>query len=253
MSIDPHFDASSLARIEPILLAHPIAQRYFKGMLYDIQGQCLTRLLIERPPEAPLLLDSSTAGRLFMIPDGSIVTALRVNARDYAPAGFNIRANNTFQADDEVSSVIVFREPVGSVLWIDALHISNMMLAPTAPARLTTVAFGLMAVTAYRLGFHHISLYAAGRGPLLDMDPDAMVGYAVWPKFGFDASIHPVELNRFPALSQLGTVQDIRRTIPGWWEKYGSGRSMVFELHAGSRSWSLLLNYLYNTLQRDSP
>jgi hypothetical protein len=111
-----------------------------------------------------------------------------------------------------------------------------------------------MAITAYRLGFTRISLLGAGRGPLPAADADTMVGYAVWPKFGFDAPVAPVELDRFPnrALYRASTIQDVRKAAPGWWEDHGSGRTMSFDLTAGSRSWSILLNYLYTALQKDA-
>ena len=254
MPTDTDFDSANLARIETLLLVHWVGRNYFQGQLYDAYGQRLHQLVIERPGGAPLILDETTIGRLFMIPDGSVVSARRVNAASNAPAGLSIESRSVFHLDGEQSSVIVFREMVGAALWIDALHIQSLMLAAPAPPRLATVAFGLMAINAYRLGFQQINLMAAGRGPLSVNDANAMVGYAVWPKFGFDAPVVQVELdcNPQPGLAGAHSVQDVRRAAPGWWEQHGSGRTMDFDLTAHSRSWSILLHYLYNALQEDA-
>lgn len=140
-------------------------------------------------------------------------------------------------------------------MWVNALYIRRFMLAPEAPERLATVSFGLMAIAAYRLGFGRIRLFAAGAGPLNPYDPDHFIGYDVWPKFGFDAPVSPVELNRFPMreLINAGTVQNVIAGAPRWWTAHGTGRTMDFDLTAGSRSWSILLNYLYEALLEDSP
>lgn len=80
-----------------------------------------------------------------------------------------------FIDSDEPNSVIVYRDEIGPAIWIEGLHISQLMLAPHTPHRLATIAFGLMAIEAYRLGFHQIQLYATGRGPLKAAAPDALV------------------------------------------------------------------------------
>jgi hypothetical protein len=124
------------------------------------------------------------------------------------------------------------------------------MLAGDTPERLATVAFGLMAISAYRLGFNHISLFAAGNGPIDPDDPDGFVGFAVWPKFGFDAPLDPAELNMAPseAVRACRTVQEVIAVAPEWWDVHGRGREMHFDLSADSRSWTILLNYLYQSL-----
>lgn len=192
------FNDRNLVRLEAALLAHPIAEAYFQGRLYDSYGQPLTELNIQRTDVPPLRLDASTAGRLCMIPDGAMVTATRIDDRSDSPAGVNIHYSNIFIQNGLRNSVVVYRSQRGPALWIDALYIRNVLLVPHAPSRLTSVAFGLMAIAAYRLGFEHISLLAAGNGPLRKKIDDAFVGYAVWPKFGFDADVAAVELDRFP-------------------------------------------------------
>ena len=107
-----------------------------------------------------------------------------------------------------------------------------------------------MAISAYRLGFDHIALYAAGNGPVDPNDPDGFVGFSVWPKFGFDAQLNPAELSAAPSdpLRACQTVQDVIAVDPYWWNMHGRGRDMRFDLTANSRSWTILLNYLYRAL-----
>jgi hypothetical protein len=244
MNPDQKFDDENLARAEKILLDHQIARKYFQGELYDGSGSRLLSITLKRHNGDLLELDESTVGRLFMIPDGAVVQALQVGDNGDAPAGLELRTRIHLLAEDEQNGVIAFHDETGPAIWADALYIQRLMLANDAPERLGTVAFGLMAITAYRLGFSHINLFAAGHGPINRADPNRFVGYNVWPKFGFDAAVTPVELNRFPGreLNGISTVQDIITSAPLWWERHGTGRRMRFDLATGSRSWSILLN-----------
>ena len=255
MSFHSTFDKQNLARLEALLLAHPIARNYFQGILYDGLGQPLTELVIDSGAGRSLRLDTKSISHLFMIPDGSLVSANRVSERHGAPGGIDIRYSSVFLVEDEENSIIVYSSEDGPAIWLDALYVQFIMLAAHAPRRLITVAFGFMAIAAHRLGFQVISLFGAGRGPLKHDDEETLVGYAVWPKFGFDAKVLAVELDRFPdpTLHHAATIQDVRQAAPGWWEAHGSARAMSFDLKAGSRSWTILLNYLYNALQEDAP
>lgn len=105
-------------------------------------------------------LDEATVGRLFMIPDGSIVWALKVGENADTPAGLDVQSTNPFLAEDETNSVIAFRDEIGPAMWLDALYIRRLN---------------------------------------------------------------------------------------------GTGRRMQFDLTAGSRSWIILLNYLYEALQEQKP
>ncbi len=245
------FDRDNLKPAQALLMAQEIAHEYFQGELYQKNGQQrLDGITIERLGDATLELDEEQTGKLFMIPDGSTVWALTVREKGEAPAGLDVMSNNPFMAEDENSSVIVYRDEEGTSLRVDALYIRRLILAADAPERLATVSFGLMVITAYRLGFNHIDLFAAGNGPIDPDDPDGFVGFAVWPKFGFDAALHPVELSGAPseALRACKTVQDVIATDPDWWAEHGRGRDMRFDLTACSRSWRILLNYLYEVL-----
>lgn len=247
---DP-FDRDNLSHAEALLTGQEIARDYFQGELYQRDG--ITRLggiTIDQPGGATLDLDESETGKLFMIPDGSIVWALTLRAQGGAPSGLDVMSNNPFMAEYENTSVIAYRDDEGTSLRVEALYIRRLVLSEDAPERLATVAFGLMAISAYRLGFYSISLFAAGNGPIDPDDPDGFVGFAVWPKFGFDAQLEPAELNMAPseALRACRTVQDVIAEDPDWWNVYGRGRDMRFDLSAGSRSWGILLNYLYQSL-----
>lgn len=247
---DP-FDRDNLSPAEAQLTEHEVARDYFQGELYQSDGETrLGGITIEQPGGATLDLDESETGRLFMIPDGSTVWAREVREHGEAPAGLDVVSNNLFMAEDEYTSVIAFKDAEGTSLHVDALYVRRLMLAGNAPERLATVAFGLMAITAYRLGFEHISLFAAGNGPVDPDDPDGFVGFAVWPKFGFDAPLEPAELNMAPseALRACRTVQEVIAVDPEWWNVHGRGRDMRFDLSADSRSWAILLNYLYQSL-----
>ncbi|NGZ88124.1 hypothetical protein [Duganella aceris] len=254
MTPDPQFDNDNLARAENILLDDEIARQYFQGELYDRNGNRLTNMTLKRQNGTALNLDEKTIGRLFMIPDGSAVWALQVGENGDAPAGLAVQSNNPFIARDEQNSVIAFHEEIGPAMWIEALHVRRLMLEKKAPKHFGTIAFGLMAIAAYRLRFEYISLFAAGHGPLRSKNSDALVGFHVWPKFGFDAQITPVEFNRFPTKKLAGarTVQDTIAADPLWWPMHGSGRAMRFDLKAKSRSWSILLNYIYKALVEKS-
>lgn len=86
--------------LEATLLAHPAAQTYFQGKLYDNYGPPLTELNIHHAEDQSLRLDATTTGRLCMIPDGSMVTATRIDDRSDAPpqASISTTAISSFGA-----------------------------------------------------------------------------------------------------------------------------------------------------------
>ena len=252
MNLTDSFDHDNLCPAEALLTTHKIAREFFQGELYHRDGTRFRSLTIMHPDRARIDLDEAATGRLFMIPDGSSVWARTVREHVEAPAGLNVMSNNALMNVNEITSVIAYRDAHGTSLRIDALHIRRLMLTAAAPERLATVAFGLMAISAYRLGFGHINLFAAGNAPIIQDDPDGLVGYMVWPKFGFDAQLDRAELNAAPSdsLRACKTVQDVVAIDSQWWTEHGRGREMQFDLAANSRSWRILLNYLYEVLPR---
>ncbi|NHZ37693.1 hypothetical protein [Massilia rubra] len=250
MTSDLRCAEHDIRKIESLLLGHEITRSYFRGELYDWLESRFDGIFLELIEKQPVKLDMETSARLFMIPDKSTARVLNVNEHGNAPAGMKIHFFNSFVPDGDQNSVIVFRMEKMPGVWCDALYIDTMMLRPDAPAGLCTVAFGLMAVTAWRLGFDHIQVYAAGRGPLCPRDSDAMIGYCIWPKFGFDAPVNVAEMSRHPTVSMHGlcTVQEVVARTPEWWDACGSGRLMQFDLYPTSQSWSILIKYLWTTL-----
>ena len=218
----------------------------FTGQLFDPQAEPISGLFLPDMGEHGLTLTAAEVGRLFMAPDFSMISFRQLAERDDGtPAGLHVFSTNEFVQANEQIDVVAYRDVHGDGVRIDALNLSRVMLAADAPERLCTVAFGLQACTAYRLGFAEVTLFAAGRGyggaPL---EEDDLVGYQVWPKFGFDAPLVPADLNRNPQLVHCGSVQDVLATDVAWWEANGRGMEMRFDLARDSRSWRVLLNYL---------
>lgn len=251
MPLNTLFDARNLSRFEALLLAHPVAQACSQGRLYVSESQRLIALTLTRDLDTPLCLDSVTLGRLCMIPDGSLVTATRIAERESIPPGIGILARHAHSADSARNKVVVYCSEEGTALWIDDWRVPGTAVIQPAPSCFMSVAFGFMAITAYRLGLTRIGVICSGRGPFQNGDGGASTDYAVWPRLGFDAAVPAAEIDRYPdrALSRAPTIQELRRAAPGWWEDHGIGRSMSFDLAAGSRSWSILLNYLYAASQ----
>lgn len=238
------FYASDVKRIEDFLLANSLAD-LFTGEIYSANGTKLVEIIID-----DMCLTSLEAAKLFMLPDESTIIFNRVCERDDgSPGGIAVESDNAFIQDDELNLIVAYKDADGDSVRIDRLHLSRILLASDAPERFCTVAFGLMAVMAYKLGFIRITIFAAGRAPLQDDDPDEMVGYLVWPKFGFDAPVEPVEFQNALHLRNCKTVRDVINIDEQWWEQVGgSSREMAFDLSPGSSSWTVLLNYICSVL-----
>jgi hypothetical protein len=115
-----------------------------------------------------------------------------------------------------------------------------------APAQLGTVSFSFLALAAYDVGFAEIALLAGGgAGSNAQLwGIRNMVGYKVWPKFGFDAPLEAGETAHIEALAYCTTVSEVRRIDLTWWEGVGgNGRVMKFDLAPESASWQTLLEY----------
>ena len=117
----------------------------------------------------------------------------------------------------------------------------------TVPARFATVGFALLALEAFRHGFTEIELLAGGGAGqhASEWGIEHMIGYKIWPRFGFDALLEEGETNGFPHLSNCQTVSEVIAIDPDWWNNaHGNGRIMTFRLEPLSQSWVKLLNYL---------
>jgi hypothetical protein len=197
------FYTTDVLPMEQLLLGHEVAD-FFRGHLYlyvEGQPEGIPLLELDLPDlgEGPLTLSPVDVGRLFFAPDESLIDVGKVSeGDDGSPAGFTVVSDSPLVQQGHPIEVIAYRKIHGPALLLKDLHLRTVLLAPDAPKRLATVAFGLMATTAYRLGFAEITLFAAGRGPMRRDEPDKLVGYAVWPKFGFDAELELIDLQTAP-------------------------------------------------------
>ncbi len=179
--------------------------------------------------------------------DGEIEVERSVTV-DGAPPGVYIRNHHRFIEVGQFNRVGIY-ENVGrnNGVFLDGVFIDHVFFDHAAPANLGTVGFFLLAVTAYRLNFAEITLLAGGGTPshALEWGIPGMVGFKVWPKFGFDAALEANETSAVPGLSNCRTVQDVRRKNLDWWENVGgNGRVMRFDLSPHSKSWRILLDYV---------
>lgn len=122
-----------------------------------------------------------------------------------------------------------------------SLFIAHLVLnRELAPRRLGGMAVSLSIVAAYKSGMRYVDLYADRAGQIGNRPP--LIGYAFFPKLGFDASLTDAEMND-PEFDGCRTIQDVRDKLPGVWEARGSGRLMRFDLTPSSRSWMVLIKY----------
>jgi hypothetical protein len=79
-----------------------------------------------------------------------------------------------------------------------------------------------------------------------------MVGYAVWPQFGYDAplseiSSHTVRTQVESAFPNARTIRDVYDTPGGqawWWQNGTSINNAEFYLHDGSRNLKAMQAYM---------
>ncbi|WP_256081283.1 hypothetical protein [Massilia sp. YIM B04103] len=239
------FWEQNVARLEAQLLSQPLG-RLFTGKLYLDKNAPFPGLDLSGVREPNLHLSPVEVGRLCMAPDESLIRIRRLREQhDGTPAGVHIISANKFLRQGEQIIVVAYKDGEGIAVRLNALHLARVMLDDYAPARLGTVAFGLMACTAYRFDFSKITLFAAGRGKRgHTVGADDKIGYQVWPKLGFDALLAPADLNAEPQLARCHSVQDVMQIDPLWWAAHGHGREMTFNLAPGSRSWDVLLHYI---------
>lgn len=99
--------------------------------------------------------------------------------------------------------------------------------------------FGRQVEHASGLGVSHIETFAERN------DGKGTVGYAVWPKFGYDAPI-PSSLHRNPRMPEgAKNVSDLMKTAHGreFWGDFGHGVEMKFDLKAGGKSQAVWGEY----------
>lgn len=236
------FLQSNVMPLEQAILEHPIGE-LFSGEIYLDDDVPLVEMQL---PGFPVLTPEQVA-RIFIVPDDSILAIKRTPERDDgAPEGIEVISDNGYLQEDSPARVIAYDDAYGGVIRVNSLHLRSLMLEDDAPERFATIAIGLMACTAYKLGFKKISLFAAGSGPL-DQAGD-FIGYAIWPRMGFDAPLLPVDIQKGLHLLDCETVGQVVSRDQQWWDDNGTGRDMEFDLAAGSHSWNVLINYIYPVL-----
>ena len=124
------------------------------------------------------------------------------------------------------------------------LYNSSFFLDNAAPKGLGLQVFSQSIANAKRLGFAQVKT--------MPCRSETMVGYAVWPQFGYDADISSIgdrEVRertkaQFP---NAQTIRDIYDTPGGqewWWANGDSLNSAKFDLTSGSRNMVALQSYM---------
>ncbi len=250
-----YFD-NELRVVYEALCLSPLARDYLSGV-FRWDG-------VEIEEGDLLVLDGRTIesrefAQLLMIFNGSRVHAQaeRLHGPDDRPPGtYYTTINPGIVHEGHKNRVGIYVEEGGPSLYIEdvanddelgvddqvaaAVHVDHFYLRERAPDGLGTTAFALSAIVAHRMGYKHISLIAGGG---VGHDPD-MIGYAFWPKVGFDAELEPGETGAAPHLGACHTVQDVIAIDEAWWVQNGSQRLMEFDLADESPSWRKLLDYL---------
>jgi hypothetical protein len=124
------------------------------------------------------------------------------------------------------------------------LYNSSFFMDDNAPKGLGLQIFSQAIANAKRLGFAQVKT--------MPCRSDSMVGYAVWPQFGYDADISDISdrdvmqrtRQQYP---QARTIRDIYDTPGGqewWWANGTSLDTAKFDLTSGSRNMVALQNYM---------
>lgn len=233
-----------LSPLENRVMAH-LASKEFSGDTVTVDGKGFDVSQI-----AGYELDKEDFSRLFFLPNGSNARMVRQNATspDGAPPGIYIVNQHPFIEHPHENSVGIYtllRQRNGIFLggvFVDHIFFDDK----AAPDRLATVGIVLLALTAYRMGLHEITLLAGGGAPGMgNWGIPNMIGYLFWPKFGFDAPLEAGEMASYPNIAHCKTIQDVRKSDLNLWDRVcGNGRVMRFDLTTNSKSWKILLDYI---------
>lgn len=241
---------TSLRRLERHLDNHPVSKSLCgKGL--TVNGIALGPNLVQLTPD--FCVDAETFARLFMLPNNSTVRiqTQQQMSGDGAPPGIYVISNHPWIQTRHENSVGFYSGLTAhNGLFVEGAFVDHIFMDKAkTPPEFGTVAFAHLALAAYQLGWDEITLLAGGGAPVHahKWGIPNMVGYMVWPKFGFDAPIEPGETAGHPGLSNCRTVSDVRAADLHWWEKVGgNGRVMRFDLTPWSKSWKTLLYYVLN-------
>lgn len=131
-------------------------------------------------------------------------------------------------------------------------HIHNASFSVSASGHGKGAAGRMMSrqiAIARKIGVKKITTEAARSSPGLiarGLSKNPMVGYKVWPKFGYNAKIPSSVKRRLPQeLRSAKTVQDLYKTQKGRdaWAEHGKSTYMTLDLTAGSQSMRVFNAY----------
>lgn len=126
------------------------------------------------------------------------------------------------------------------------LYNSSFFAKRSAPKGLGLDIFSKSVANAKRLGFGMIETM-----PCRSSGRDGMVGYAVWPQFGYDAPLTQVASrvanmarSRFPGVETVRDIFDQPGGQEWWWENGDSISRATFKLEDNSRNMKALQAYM---------
>jgi hypothetical protein len=126
------------------------------------------------------------------------------------------------------------------------LYNSSFFTERSAPKGLGLDIFSKSVANAKRLGFGKIETM-----PCRSSGRDGMVGYAVWPQFGYDAPLNQVysrvadaARRRFPGVETVRDIFDQPGGQEWWWENGDSISKATFKLEDNSRNMKALQAYM---------
>lgn len=220
--------------------AHRLAQN-FTGADITVDGH-----VVENYVKIGSEILAGTFARLFLLANGA-QCSVEIESQqtvDKAPPGLYVKSQHDWI--ESYNRVGIYKVETGDD-ELTGVFIDNVFFVKDAPAQLGTLSFAYLALAAYEMGYHEITLLAGGGAGTnaAGWDPPGMVGYKVWPKFGFDAPLEEGETSQVASLSNCKTVREVRQQDLDWWENVGGdGRVMRFDLTPASDAWQTLLNYI---------
>jgi hypothetical protein len=226
---------------------HPCA-RHFRGTGIVIDGHTVVDAV--QLDENAFEISAEQFAHLFLVLNDSRCEATfeTQESVDGAPPGLYVTSLHDWMVAGHYFRIGLYdrQGEAGSIeakgVFIDHVFIDERK----APRQLGTVGFIYLALAANALGFDEISLLAGGGAGrhAWEWNPPTMIGYKVWPKFGFDAPLEPGETAHVAPLAHCKTVSEVRRLDLDWWENQGgNGRIMRFDLQPASDSWETLIKY----------
>ena len=125
------------------------------------------------------------------------------------------------------------------------IHNDLFRTSAAAPPGTGLRSFARQVAGARALGVSYIEAYAAGSLRTPDWN-----GYYTWARFGYNADLYEEELLLLSTQSKFSGIADLNDLIRlpegiAWWKRYGRGRNMTFDLSDGSKSLSILRDYLW--------